>query len=32
VRAEGNHQRHVDRWPVFALAMRQVQIRRAVLN
>ena len=32
VRAQGNHQRHVDRWPVFAFAVRQVQIRRVVLQ
>lgn len=32
VRAQGNHQRHADRWPQFAFAMRPVQMRRVVLQ
>lgn len=32
VRAQGNHQRHVDRWPVFGFATRRVRVRRAVLQ
>lgn len=32
VRADGNHQRHVDRWPQFAFAMRPMQMRRVVLQ
>lgn len=32
VRAEGNHQRHADRWPQFALAMRPMQMPRVVLQ
>ena len=31
VRAQGNHQRHVDRWPEFGLAVRRVPVRRVVL-
>jgi hypothetical protein len=32
VRANGNHERHVDRWPVFDLAVKRVQVRRIVLR
>lgn len=32
VRAQGNHQRHVDRWPQFEFAVRRVPVRRAVLR
>jgi hypothetical protein len=32
VRANGNHERHVDRWPVFGLAVKRVQVRRVVLH
>lgn len=32
VRADGNHQRHVDRWPQFEFALRRVPVRRAVLR
>jgi hypothetical protein len=32
VRADGNHERHADRWPVFGFAMRSVQVRRVVLH
>lgn len=32
VRAQGNHQRHVDRWPEFGLVIREVKVRRAVLQ
>lgn len=32
VRAPGNHQRHVDRWPHFRLALRLMRVRRAVLQ
>jgi hypothetical protein len=32
VRAEGNHQRHADRWPEFTLAERPVRVRRVVLR
>jgi len=32
VRAEGNHQRHADRWPQFALAERPIRVRRVVLR
>lgn len=32
VRAEGNHQRHADRWPQFALAMRTMEMQRVVLQ
>lgn len=31
VRAHGNHQRHVDRWPEVGFATRLVRVRRAVL-
>jgi hypothetical protein len=31
LRANGNHERHVDRWPVFGLAVKRVQVRRVVL-
>jgi hypothetical protein len=31
VRADGNHQRHADRWPKFSLAVRPARIRRVVL-
>jgi len=31
VRADGNHQRHADRWPQFAVAVRPMRTRRAVL-
>lgn len=32
VRAQGNHQRHVDRWPQFEFAVRRMPVRRAVLR
>lgn len=32
VRAEGNHQRHADRWPEFALAEKPVRVRRVMLR
>ena len=32
VRAEGNHQRHADRWPEFTLAEREVRVRRVLLD
>jgi hypothetical protein len=32
VRAPGNHQRHVDRWPKVKFAARLVRVRRAVLQ
>lgn len=32
VRANGNHERHVDRWPVFGFAMKRVKVRRPVLR
>jgi hypothetical protein len=32
VRANGNHERHVDRWPVFGFAMKRVKVRRPVLH
>jgi len=32
VRAEGNHQRHVDRWPQVVFASRRVRVRRPVLH
>lgn len=32
VRAQGNHQRHADRWPQFALAMRTMQMPHVVLQ
>lgn len=32
VRAEGNHQRHADRWPEFTLAERAVRVRRVLLD
>lgn len=32
VRAQGNHQRHADRWPQFALARRTMQMQRVVLQ
>lgn len=32
LRADGNHQRHVDRWPVFGFTIRSVHIRRIVLQ
>lgn len=32
VRADGNHQRHADRWPEFALTLRPVRVRRVVLR
>jgi hypothetical protein len=32
VRAEGNHQRHADRWPDFTLAERPIRVRRVVLD
>lgn len=31
-RAEGNHQRHADRWPEFTLAERPIRIRRVMLR
>jgi hypothetical protein len=32
VRAKGNHQRHADRWPQFAFAIRPMQMKRVVLQ
>jgi len=32
VRANGNHERHVERWPVFDFAVKRVQVRRIVLH
>jgi hypothetical protein len=32
VRAQGNHQRHVDRWPQFAFTMRPIRMPRVVLQ
>jgi hypothetical protein len=32
LRADGNHQRHVDRWPQFRLVQRHVKVRRPVLH
>jgi len=32
LRANGNHERHVDRWPVFDFAVKRVQVRRIVLH
>lgn len=32
VRAQGNHQRHADRWPQFALAVRTMQMPHVVLQ
>lgn len=32
VRAEGNHQRHADRWPEFTLAENLIRVRRVVLD
>lgn len=32
VRAEGNHQRHADRWPEFTLAERAIRVRRVLLD
>jgi hypothetical protein len=32
VRAPGNHQKHVDRWPNFGFALRLMRVRRAVLQ
>jgi hypothetical protein len=32
VRAEGNHQRHAERWPEFTLAERPIRVRRVVLR
>jgi hypothetical protein len=32
VRAPGNHERHVDRWPNVGFAVRLVRVRRAVLQ
>ena len=31
VRANGNHQRHVDRWPNFRLSIKRVKVLRVVL-
>jgi len=31
VRADGNHQRHTDRWPKFTPAVRPARVRRVVL-
>lgn len=31
VRAEGNHQRHADRWPQFAVEVKPTRMERAVL-
>jgi hypothetical protein len=31
VRADGNHQRHADRWPEFKVAIKPVRTRRVVL-
>ncbi len=32
VRAHGNHERHVDRWPQVGFAVKRVRVRRAVLQ
>lgn len=32
VRAQGNHQRHADRWPQFAFAIRPMQMKHVVLQ
>ncbi len=32
VRADGNHQRHVDRWPAFTLSLKPIRVRRIVLE
>jgi len=32
VRADGNHQRHADRWPEFTLAEKPIRVRRVVLD
>jgi hypothetical protein len=32
VRAPGNHEKHVDRWPNFGFVVRLVRVRRAVLQ
>jgi hypothetical protein len=32
LRADGNHQRHVDRWPQFRLVQKRVKVRRPVLQ
>ena len=32
VRAEGNHQRHADRWPQFSIAIKPLRSRRVVLH
>ena len=32
VRAQGNHQRHAERWPVFGFVMRLERVRRTVLH
>lgn len=32
VRADGNHQRHVDRWPQVRFAARSVRVRRPILR
>jgi hypothetical protein len=32
VRAEGNHQRHADRWPEFTLTERPMRVPRVVLH
>jgi hypothetical protein len=32
LRADGNHQRHADRWPQFAFAVKPMQMRRVVLQ
>jgi len=32
VRAEGNHQRHADRWPEFTLKEKPIRVRRVVLR
>jgi len=32
VRANGNHQRHADRWPQFRLVQKHVKVRRIVLE
>lgn len=32
VRADGNHQRHADRWPQFVFAVRPMPMRRVVLQ
>lgn len=31
IRAEGNHQRHADRWPQFAVEVKPMETKRAVL-